>query len=297
MDDMADDNDSLTYYSADDLDLDVCGDPFDPSDHFFDSKESIEQLCSHSEEGFDVASLNEHVFPKSRYDNEKYDRHEPTLFSTNDGDSYGWMTAMSSLIQSTSIPKPISRYIRSIHSGTRREILSMKRRIHYAGKHDVAAHQSSNELDSHANTCCLGKNFVPLYYTGEVCNVHAYSDELEAIKDVQIGTGATLWTDSNTGSRYILESHQALMFTDLLEHSLLNPNQIRYEGHSLCNDPWDKHRSLGLMCCDNPVCIPFETRGTVIHFDSSIPTADELHTLPRIVLTDDRLWNPSTVSL
>jgi hypothetical protein len=173
----------------------------------------------------------------------------------------------------------------------------MKRKIHYAGKHDVAAHQSSNEMDSHADTCCLGKNFVPLYYRGEVCNVHAYSDELEAIKDVQIGAGATFWTDPNTGARHILEIHQAMMFTDSLELSLLNPNQIRYEGHSLCDDPWDKHRSLGLMCRDNPVFIPFETRGTVVHFDSRIPTADELHTLPRIGITDDGLWNPSTVSL
>jgi hypothetical protein len=173
----------------------------------------------------------------------------------------------------------------------------MNRKIHYAGKHDVTAHQSSNEMDSHAGTCCLGKNFVPLYYTVEVCNVHAYSDKLEAIKDVQIGAGVTLLTDPNTGAWYILEIHQALMFTDLLEHSLFNPNQIGYKGHSLCDNPWDKHRSLGLMCRDKPDFIPFETRGTVNHFDSRIPTADELHTLPPIVSTDDGLWNPSTVLL
>jgi hypothetical protein len=65
-----------------------------------------------------------------------------------------------------------------------------------------------------------------MYYTGEVRNVHAYSDELDAINDVQIRAGATLWTDPSSGSTYILEIHQALMFTDSLEHSLLNPNQI-----------------------------------------------------------------------
>ena len=46
-----------------------------------------------------------------------------------------------------------------------------------------------NEMDSNADTCCLGKNFIPLYYTGEVCNVHAYSDTIAPIKDVQIGVG------------------------------------------------------------------------------------------------------------
>ena len=47
---------------------------------------------------------------------------------------------------------------------------------------------------------------------------------MDPIKDIPIGTGATLWTYPATGANYILELHQALMFTDTLEHSLLNPN-------------------------------------------------------------------------
>ena len=90
--------------------------------------------------------------------------------------------------------------------------------------------------------CCLGKNFIPPYYTGEVCNVYAYSDTIAPIKYVQIGTGATVWTYQLNGADYILEIHQALMFTETLKHSLLNQNQIRYDRHSLCNDPWDQYR-------------------------------------------------------
>jgi hypothetical protein len=187
--------------------------------------------------------------------------------------------------------------IRFIHSGRRRDIDSTKRQIHYTDKTSVQEHVSSNEMDTHANTCCLGKNFVPLYYTGEVCNVHAYSDELDAIKDVPIGAGATLWTNPKSGNHYILEFHQALMFTDSLAHSLINPNHIRYDGHSLCDDPWDRHRSLGLVSREHSIFIPFTTRGTVISFDSRVPTADELHTLSRVVLTDDTRWDPATVTL
>jgi hypothetical protein len=274
-DDNSDDDDS-TYYSADGIDLDVCGNPFDPSDHFFDAEDSIERLYAHSSDEFDDVTLNNNIFPKNRFRTSDSESHQLSAFKSSDGGGYGWITAMAALLQPTLDTPPLSRYIRSIHSGTRREISSMKRRIHYTGKHDVAEHQGSNEMDSHA---------------------HAYSDELEAIKDVQLGAGATLWTDPSSGSRYILEIHQALMFTDSLEHSLLNPNQIRYDGHSLCDDPWDKHRSLGLMCRERPIFIPFETRGTVICFDSRIPTVDELHTLPRLVLTADGLWDPATVSL
>jgi hypothetical protein len=111
-------------------------------------------------------------------------------------------------------------------------------------------------MDTHTDMRCLGKNFVPLYYTGEVCNVHAYSDELDPIKDVQIGAGATHWTDPSSGSSYILEIHQALMFTESLEHSLINPNQIRLVGHNLCDDPWDRHCSLGLVERDYNIFIP-----------------------------------------
>ena len=96
-----------------------------------------------------------------------------------------------------------------------------------------------NEMDSHADTCCLRKNLTPLYYTGEVCNVHTYSDTIAPIKDVQIGAGATLCTDQLNGADYILEVHQALIFTETLKHYLINPKQIIYDRHSLCDDPWD----------------------------------------------------------
>jgi hypothetical protein len=86
------------------------------------------------------------------------------------------------------------------------------------------------------------------------------------------------------------------MFTESLEHSLINPNQIRYDGHSLCDDPWDRRRSLGLVERDYNIFIPFQTRGTVIHFESRVPSVKELNTLPRLVLTEDTLWDPSTVT-
>ena len=152
-------------------------------------------------------------------------------------------------------------------------------------------------MDSHADKCCLGKNFIPLYYTGKVCNVHAYSDTIALIKDVQIGAGATVWTDQINCAEYILEIYHALMFTETLKHCLLNPNQIRYDGHSLCDDPWDQYCSLGISYRDFSLFLRSYSQGTVICFESHTPTAEKLYSLPHLTLTTDAVWNPKTVEM
>jgi hypothetical protein len=112
-------------------------------------------------------------------------------------------------------------------------------------------------MDTHADTCCLDNFFVPLLNTGEeMYKVHAYSDAMDPIKDIPIGTSATLWTNSATGASYIIKLHEALMFTNTLKHSLLNPNQIQQDGHSICDDPWDQYRPLGLSYCNFSLFIP-----------------------------------------
>jgi hypothetical protein len=266
-----------------------------PSDHFYDAESSLGKLYVYAMGDNEVSDLNTHLFDTSRYDKPGDIGHELRQYTTPDSGGYGWMQTLANLLRAGETAPTSVHYIRSIYSGARREIGSTKQKIHYASKDTTSDHTSTNKMDTHADTCCLGKNFIPLYCTGKVCNVHAYLDELDAIKDVQIGAGTTLWTDPSSGWSYILEIHQALMFTDSLEHSLLNPNQIRYDGHSLCDDPWDRHHSLGLVKRSHQIFIPFQTRGTVIHFESRVPTTDELHTLPMIVLTEDTLWNPANV--
>jgi hypothetical protein len=41
------------------------------------------------------------------------------------------------------------------------------------------------------------------------------------------------------GEHYILEYHQGLWFGEKLPNSLINPNQSRVYGISLCDDPFD----------------------------------------------------------
>ena len=90
---------------------------------------------------------------------------------------------------------PNFRLIQYVDSHNLRNIASMKRKIAYSSNTVTVANIALNEMDSYADTCCLEKNFIPVYYNGEVCNVHAYSDNIAPMKDVQIGAGATVWTD------------------------------------------------------------------------------------------------------
>ena len=62
------------------------------------------------------------------------------------------------------------------------------------------------ELDSHADTIVLGANCVVLSHTGQTCEVMPYSDTYNAITDVPVVTGATLWTSPHDGTSTFLFS-------------------------------------------------------------------------------------------
>jgi len=47
------------------------------------------------------------------------------------------------------------------------------------------------KMDSHADTCCLGMNFVPIYFTGKICDVAPFLSDLPNQQGVQICSGAT----------------------------------------------------------------------------------------------------------
>ena len=51
-------------------------------------------------------------------------------------------------------------------------------------------------MDSHADTTVLGSNCVVLAYTGKECEVSPYADEYDAIRNVPVVTGATVWAFS-----------------------------------------------------------------------------------------------------
>ena len=150
------------------------------------------------------------------------------------------------------------------------------------------------ELDSHADTVVLGRNCVILSYTGRECDVSPYTDVYDAIKGVPIVTGATAWTTQATGETYILVFHEALWMGNTMDHSLLNPNQMRHYGIQVNDNPYGDVQ-MHLASEDGSVIIPLHSEGTTIYLQSRTPSEKELQTCVHVTLTSASPWDPREV--
>ena len=152
------------------------------------------------------------------------------------------------------------------------------------------------ELDSHADTCALGRNFVPLAYTGRVCDVSPYNPNSKPEKNVPIITGATAFTSHENGETYILVINEGLWLGATMSHSLINPNQLRYHGLTVQDNPFDNKNPIAIECLEDTI-FPLSIEGTVIFLETRTPTQRELDTCTHIQLTSDNDWNPQSVRL
>jgi hypothetical protein len=85
--------------------------------------------------------------------------------------------------------------------------------------------------------------------------------------------------------KYLLVADQMLWFGTLLPNSLMNPNQIHAYGLSVNDDPFDT--SCVFRIDSEDAAIPFDTMGTVVHFESRVLTEWEKTRLPIILLTSE----------
>ena len=161
------------------------------------------------------------------------------------------------------------------------------------GTNPVDGTAALNELDTRADTICCGINWKLLNTTGQQCSVSGFHDSFDSIPDVPVATAATAYTTKD-GTTYILIVNEALYFGGSLDHSLINPNQIRHYGIPVSDDPYDSGRPFGMD--HNELFLPFETSGSAVHFISHVPSESEMQSCPKIVLTDGVLeWDPKNV--
>ena len=148
------------------------------------------------------------------------------------------------------------------------------------------------ELDTHADTTVLGSNCVVLSYTGKEYKVSPYSSQYEAVQNVPVVTGATVWNSAADGIAYLLIFHESLSMGDKLDHTLVNPNQLPAYGVSVQDNPFDA-KSLSITTDD--VSVELYSEGTNICGDTRTPTESELSQLPRLSLTSQHDWDPHNV--
>ena len=124
------------------------------------------------------------------------------------------------------------------------------------------------------------------------CEVSPYSSDYEAVQNIPVVTGATVWTNTTDGMAYLLIFHESLWMGDKLDHTLVNPNQLWAYGVSVQDNPFDTE-PLSITTDDASVELYLE--GTIIGGDTRMPTESELGQLPWLIMTSPYDWDPHNI--
>lgn len=198
-----------------------------------------------------------------------------------------------------------SAFGRDSHNGNRNQrqrtsaLISSTRNVDARDTSKVKAYTdyvSNIEMDNHADTHCFGKNFTPILWTSEKCNVSGFTSTMPAIESVPICTACTAYDDPVTGATIILEFPQGLWLGEHMNHSLINPNQCRAFGVMICDDPFDPNRSLSISHPDHHCSIPLRLQGPNVVLTTRAPSLEEINTSPYRLVMNDEWWDPTKLS-
>jgi hypothetical protein len=184
------------------------------------------------------------------------------------------------------------RRLMAIQSGVRMPVITARSIMQV---HQVLG-SGTCKLDSHADTCVAGPNCI-IEHTGYTLNVSGFSNKQDSIRDVPIVKAATAYDDSKTGATYILILGQAIYMGEDVVHTLLCPNQLRYNG--VVVDECPKHLAPKNKPCthaihvpEQGVTIPLKMSGTMSVFETRTPSQEELESCMWVSLTGDEVWDP-----
>ena len=66
------------------------------------------------------------------------------------------------------------------------------------------------------------------------------------MNDIPVARCATAYTDQGTGRTFILIFNETLYFGSSMDHSLINPNQMRASGIAVSDNPYDQVHGFGI---------------------------------------------------
>jgi hypothetical protein len=151
------------------------------------------------------------------------------------------------------------------------------------------------ELDSRADTCCAGSATRVIKYTGQVCNVYPYSPKYKPRTNIPIVKAVTAF-DHGSSETFILCLNQALYFGDEMPNSLLNQNQMRYNGVIVNDCPTflspNQESSHSLYTPDEDIHLPLSLNGCISYLPTRIPSDHEIQNCTWLTLTSDEVWEP-----
>ena len=155
---------------------------------------------------------------------------------------------------------------------------------------------ANNECDTNADCGVAGKNMIPLEFTTRSADVTGFSNDLGTMKDIPIVTAATAYTCTNTGQVFILVFHEFLWYGGRMDHSLINPNQLRSYGVPVWDNPFDTSHPTQIEINDS-IVIPLAGVGTKLSFKTRVPSRTELRDCPHITMTSPLPWDPKNIRI
>jgi hypothetical protein len=154
------------------------------------------------------------------------------------------------------------------------------------------------ELDSHADTVVAGSSCKVLEFTEKCCDVYPYSDQYDPVQNVPIAKVATAYDHPVTGETFILVFGQALYMGDSMEHTLICPNQARFNGVVIDDVPRhlspNKSSTHSIFFPNENVQIPLCLNGVISCFPTCFPTDKEIQDCKWLIVTNDLPWEPSS---
>ena len=155
----------------------------------------------------------------------------------------------------------------------------------------------TTHLDSHADTCVVGRNALIFQDFDRPVDVCGFDPEGPVTSSLRTVSAALAYTKPSSGEVIILVVHQAIEISSL-SHNLLCPNQLRLndvavneqpkflteqpnaETHTI-RHPGDETESLP------PLTIHLDLKGLTSYFPTRKPTPEEFDNCPRYELTAD----------
>ena len=138
-------------------------------------------------------------------------------------------------------------------------------------KKEPAGTVANNECGTNADTCWLGKNYVILNNASRTANVYAYDTSIKPLEGVPIISGATAYDYLGTNMAYILVVNEALYYGNKLDHSLINPNQVRAYGIYFWENPFDRQIGFTIALKDEVTNL-MQAMGTKILYKTRMAT-------------------------
>jgi hypothetical protein len=169
--------------------------------------------------------------------------------------------------------------------------------------HSLQHHEVTTELDSHADTCVVGRNCLITHTYDKKVNVSGYDPKLGTMKGMSIVSAALAYDDPSSGEVFILRVHQAVHIPTM-ENNLLCPMQMRVNDVTvdkcpkfLHSTPTDTTHTIIVQDDTTKLVIPLSLRGVTSYFPTRVPTALENEDCRSFDLTfTDPVWNPQSRS-